>query len=209
MTTSHFTPGPACDSLFPRDSLPSPLSSSTVSLAGQRRISPPPRRARLGDACPAFTAPPAALCYAVSARFPPRASRIAPFLPSLPAIPGFVLSQQIERTTSKHFVGKSERCAVDSCLHGGFLLLRGCGARTSPAGGAPSRGISAGRGNLCRSGCLQTPDAKDGGRSGRERQQQWDNCSKDCQVHTAHRKRGGLAIKAIIDYSNLINFLLS
>ena len=31
--------------------------------------------------------------------------------------------------------------------------------------------------------------------------------SKDCQVHTAHRKRGGLAIKAIyckaiIDYSN-------
>ena len=27
-------------------------------------------------------------------------------------------------------------------------------------------------------------------------------CSKDCQVHTAHRKRGGLAIKAIIDYSN-------
>ena len=27
-------------------------------------------------------------------------------------------------------------------------------------------------------------------------------CSKDCQVHTAHRKRGGLAIKAVIDYSN-------
>jgi hypothetical protein len=27
-------------------------------------------------------------------------------------------------------------------------------------------------------------------------------CSKDCQVHTVHRKRGGLAIKAIIDYSN-------
>ena len=26
-------------------------------------------------------------------------------------------------------------------------------------------------------------------------------CSKDCQVHTAHRKRGGLAIKAVIDYS--------
>ncbi len=26
--------------------------------------------------------------------------------------------------------------------------------------------------------------------------------SKDCQVHTAHRKRGGLAIKAIIDCSN-------
>jgi hypothetical protein len=27
-------------------------------------------------------------------------------------------------------------------------------------------------------------------------------CSKDCQVHTAHRKRGSLAIKAVIDYSN-------
>ena len=27
-------------------------------------------------------------------------------------------------------------------------------------------------------------------------------CSKDCQVHTAHRKRGGLAINAVIDYSN-------
>ena len=27
-------------------------------------------------------------------------------------------------------------------------------------------------------------------------------CSKDCQVHTAHRKRGGLAINAIIDCSN-------
>ena len=27
-------------------------------------------------------------------------------------------------------------------------------------------------------------------------------CSKDCQVHTAHRIRGGLAIKAVIDYSN-------
>jgi hypothetical protein len=27
-------------------------------------------------------------------------------------------------------------------------------------------------------------------------------CSKDCQVHTAHRKRGGLAIKSVIDYSN-------
>ena len=27
-------------------------------------------------------------------------------------------------------------------------------------------------------------------------------CSKDCQVHAAHRKRGGLAIKAVIDYSN-------
>ena len=27
-------------------------------------------------------------------------------------------------------------------------------------------------------------------------------CSKDCQVHTAHRTRGGLAIKAIIDCSN-------
>ena len=27
-------------------------------------------------------------------------------------------------------------------------------------------------------------------------------CSKDCQVNTAHRKRVGLAIKAIIDYSN-------
>ena len=27
-------------------------------------------------------------------------------------------------------------------------------------------------------------------------------CSKDCQVHTAHIKRGGLALKAIIDYSN-------
>ena len=27
-------------------------------------------------------------------------------------------------------------------------------------------------------------------------------CSKDCQVHTAHKKRGGLAIKAVIDYSN-------
>jgi len=27
-------------------------------------------------------------------------------------------------------------------------------------------------------------------------------CSKECQVHTAHRKRGGLAIKAVIDYSN-------
>jgi len=26
--------------------------------------------------------------------------------------------------------------------------------------------------------------------------------SKDCQVHTAHRKRGGLAINAIIDCSN-------
>ena len=26
-------------------------------------------------------------------------------------------------------------------------------------------------------------------------------CSKDCQVHTAHKKRGGLAIKAVIDYS--------
>jgi hypothetical protein len=25
-------------------------------------------------------------------------------------------------------------------------------------------------------------------------------CSKDCQVHTAHRKRGGLAIKAVIDF---------
>ena len=25
------------------------------------------------------------------------------------------------------------------------------------------------------------------------------DCSKDCQVHTAHRKRG-LAIKAVIDY---------
>ena len=29
-----------------------------------------------------------------------------------------------------------------------------------------------------------------------------DNCSKDCQVHTAHRTRDGLAIKAVIDYSN-------
>jgi hypothetical protein len=27
-------------------------------------------------------------------------------------------------------------------------------------------------------------------------------CSKDCQVHTAQRKREGLAIKAVIDYSN-------
>jgi hypothetical protein len=27
-------------------------------------------------------------------------------------------------------------------------------------------------------------------------------CSKDCQVHTAHRKRGGIAIKAVIDYLN-------
>jgi len=27
-------------------------------------------------------------------------------------------------------------------------------------------------------------------------------CSKDCQVHTAHRKRGGLVIKAVIDFSN-------
>ena len=27
-------------------------------------------------------------------------------------------------------------------------------------------------------------------------------CSKDCQVHTAHRTRDGLAIKAVIDYSN-------
>jgi hypothetical protein len=27
-------------------------------------------------------------------------------------------------------------------------------------------------------------------------------CSKDCQVHTAHGTRGGLAIKAVIDYSN-------
>ena len=27
-------------------------------------------------------------------------------------------------------------------------------------------------------------------------------CSKDCQVHTAHRTRGGISIKAIIDYSN-------
>ena len=27
-------------------------------------------------------------------------------------------------------------------------------------------------------------------------------CSKDCQVNTANRKRGGLAIKAVIDYSN-------
>ena len=27
-------------------------------------------------------------------------------------------------------------------------------------------------------------------------------CSKDCQVHTAHRKQRGLAIKAVIDYSN-------
>ena len=24
-------------------------------------------------------------------------------------------------------------------------------------------------------------------------------CSKDCQVHTAHRKRSGLAVKAVID----------
>ena len=24
-------------------------------------------------------------------------------------------------------------------------------------------------------------------------------CSKDCQVHTAHRKRGGFAIKAVIE----------
>jgi hypothetical protein len=24
-------------------------------------------------------------------------------------------------------------------------------------------------------------------------------CSKDCQMHTAHRKRGGLAINAVID----------
>ena len=28
-------------------------------------------------------------------------------------------------------------------------------------------------------------------------------CSQDCQVHTPHRKRGGLAIKAVIDYSTL------
>jgi hypothetical protein len=27
-------------------------------------------------------------------------------------------------------------------------------------------------------------------------------CSKDCQVHTSHSKRGGRAIQAIIDYSN-------
>jgi len=27
-------------------------------------------------------------------------------------------------------------------------------------------------------------------------------CSKDCQVHTAHRTRGGLATKDVIDYSN-------
>ena len=27
-------------------------------------------------------------------------------------------------------------------------------------------------------------------------------CSKDCQVYTSHRKRGGLAIKAVIDHSN-------
>ena len=27
-------------------------------------------------------------------------------------------------------------------------------------------------------------------------------CSKDCQVHTAHRKRRGLAIKAVINYPN-------
>ena len=27
-------------------------------------------------------------------------------------------------------------------------------------------------------------------------------CSKDCQVHTAHRKGGGIATKAVIDYSN-------
>ncbi len=27
-------------------------------------------------------------------------------------------------------------------------------------------------------------------------------CSKDCQVHTAHRKRRGLAIKAVSNYSN-------
>ena len=27
-------------------------------------------------------------------------------------------------------------------------------------------------------------------------------CSKDCQVHTAHRTRDVLAIKAVIDYSN-------
>ena len=26
--------------------------------------------------------------------------------------------------------------------------------------------------------------------------------SKDCQVHTPHRKWGGLAIQAVIDYSN-------
>jgi hypothetical protein len=29
-------------------------------------------------------------------------------------------------------------------------------------------------------------------------------CSKDCQVNTANRKRGGLAIKAVIDYSNAL-----
>jgi hypothetical protein len=27
-------------------------------------------------------------------------------------------------------------------------------------------------------------------------------CSKDCQVHTAHRKGGCLAKKVVIDYSN-------
>jgi hypothetical protein len=27
-------------------------------------------------------------------------------------------------------------------------------------------------------------------------------CSKPCQVHTTHRKRGVLAVKAVIDYSN-------
>jgi hypothetical protein len=27
-------------------------------------------------------------------------------------------------------------------------------------------------------------------------------CSKDCQVHYAYRKRGGIAIKAVIGYSN-------
>ena len=27
-------------------------------------------------------------------------------------------------------------------------------------------------------------------------------CSKDCQMHYAYRKRGGIAIKAVIDYSN-------
>ena len=68
--------------------------------------------------------------------------------------------------------------------------------------------------------CLETPDAKDGGRSGRVRQQQCHAVQKLLQgaaeaarvrsmqdpptvprteVHTAHRKRGGLAIKAVID----------
>ena len=65
-------------------------------------------------------------------------------------------------------------------------------------------------------GCLETPDAKSDSGNAKlcgncskalkkplvcARCKTATYCSKDCQVLTAHRKRG-LAIKAVIDYSN-------